>query len=266
MKTSALTIVVPPEIVALPDLSLAERVALSHIHEWPGTSNARLANLLGFSERGVEQMLRRLRGRGLVQEHGKGHARVHRLTFPVEHPTKCGNDENTEPHTNSGEQEKVKPHCSCGHSALSAVDKPMPPPTQEAAKASGKLSVDEMIKREYEYARECVDHRDLTGALDHYRKLKDQILSLPDTRAKYKSEFIAAVEEEETRVLACKLVFQQAKAAKMPRQKFSALMAAIAALSEEKLSQIRPALDTQVKLGTPADISALLLGETGHQV
>jgi hypothetical protein len=48
MKTTALTIVVPSEIVALPDLALVERIALSAIAERPACSNASLARLLGF--------------------------------------------------------------------------------------------------------------------------------------------------------------------------------------------------------------------------
>ena len=90
MKIPDVTIVIPAAIAALPDLSLAERVALAHLRQWPGTRNSRLANLLGLSERGVEQMLRRLRERGLIPQRGKGHARVLRVIFPVEHHTECG--------------------------------------------------------------------------------------------------------------------------------------------------------------------------------
>ena len=258
MKIPDVTIVIPAAIAALPDLSLAERVALAHIADHSACSNGDLARLLGISVRGVEQMVRRFRARGLIQQTGNGHARVFRLLFPVEHHSKCEEHQGAKPHTKSGKHEPGESHRSCGPSAPPAADLPTPPPTQDAVKGR-QLSADAMIKREYERARDCVDRRDLAGALGHYRLLKEQISSLPDGGAKYKSEFIAAVEEEETRVLACKLLFQQARARKMPRQMFNTLVRAIPHLGEQRLSQIRPALDAQERLGTPGDISALLV-------
>jgi hypothetical protein len=118
MKTTALTIVVPPEIVALPDLSLVERIALSAIAERPACSNAALARLLGFSERGIESMLRRLRERRLIEQIGKGRARAHGRMFPVEHHAKCGKDGGVESQTKIGENEIVESHFPRGQNAI----------------------------------------------------------------------------------------------------------------------------------------------------
>jgi len=259
MKIPDVTIVIPAAIAALPDLSLAERVALAHIADHSACSNGDLARLLGISVRGVEQMVRRFRARGLIQQTGNGHARVFRLLFPVEHHSKCEEHQGAKPHTKSGKHEPGESHRSCGPSARPAANHPVATQAQDTPQSDDTLSPRAKIKREYKRARDCVDRRDLAGALGHYRLLKEQISSLPDGGAKYKSEFIAAVEEEETRVLACKLLFQQARARKMPRQMFNTLVRAIPHLGEQRLSQIRPALDAQERLGTPGDISALLV-------
>src|SRR6266852_3738213 len=102
MKPVDLNLHVPAGIAAL-NLPLNEKVALAHLSEHPGSSNGSLAKLLGRSVRGIELMLRRLRESGLLQQVGKGRARVHRLMFPVEHHRKCEEIESAKSHTKSGE-------------------------------------------------------------------------------------------------------------------------------------------------------------------
>jgi hypothetical protein len=58
--------------------------------------------------------------------------------------------------------------------------------------------------------------------------------------------------------LASKLVFEHAAATGMPAAEKKSLFATIMGLSAERLAQIRPALDSQARLGRPVDISALL--------
>lgn len=255
MKTTSLTIEIPAEIVALPDLSLAERVALAHIHEWPGSSNARLARVLGVSVRGAEQMLRRLRECGLIEQVGKGRARVHRLTFPVEHHTKCEEAKSAKGHTNSGENEIVESHISFRSGAPANLDQPMPVPTQTASPVRlVAISVDE----ERERAADCIGRADFEGALRHYQLAKQRVEDFPETMLEARVEALSIVVEDETRVLAGKLVFEHAAATKMPAAKLNTLFAVIKGLSAETLAQIRLALDEQAKLATPVDISALL--------
>jgi DNA-binding Lrp family transcriptional regulator len=100
---------------ALP-LSLSEKVALEQIHQLPGCSNERLADLIGISCRGVENLLRRLRDQGFIEQVGKGRARRHLLKFAVEAEqphTLCGNDNNdhscAESHTLGGERARCRP-------------------------------------------------------------------------------------------------------------------------------------------------------------
>lgn len=97
--TTDLNIVIPATIAALPSLNLAERVALALIAKRPGCSNASLARALDMSLRGAESLLRRLRAKGLIKPVGKGRARQHVLTFPVERHTACGKNNDAESHT-----------------------------------------------------------------------------------------------------------------------------------------------------------------------
>jgi DNA-binding Lrp family transcriptional regulator len=186
MKSAALTITIPAEIVCLPDLTLAERVALAHLGNFPACSNGRLARLLGFSTRGIESMLRRLRDRRLI--------------------------------------------------TLIA------------------MSIDEERKR----AGDCIARADFKGALHHYQLAKQRVEDFPATMLEVRVEALALVVEDETRVLASKLVFEHSAAKRMPGAEMKSLFATIMGLSAERLSQIRPALDAQARLGRPVDISALL--------
>ncbi len=245
MSTSALTIVIPGEIVALPDLSLAERVALAHLHEFPGCSNCHLARLLGLSERGVEQMLRRLRQRRLIEQVGHGRARRHRLKFYMEL------------HTKSGEHQIVESHFSGGQGTDPQTNQPGPAPTQTTSPVRlVAISVDE----ERERAGDCLVRADFEGALHHYQVAKERVQDFPETMLEAKAEVLALLTEEESRVLTSKLVFEHAATTKMPAAKLNALIAVIKGLSAERLTQLRPALDAQAKLGIPLDISALLAG------
>jgi hypothetical protein len=111
-QTNDVTLVIPAAIAALPDLNLLEQAALAHIYKFPGCSNAGLAKRTGLSQRGVEALLARLRKRRLIEMSGRGSARRHELTFPVEPRTKCGKTEVVESHkkceqSNTGESHTV---------------------------------------------------------------------------------------------------------------------------------------------------------------
>jgi hypothetical protein len=92
MNSPSLEIKIPAAIAAVP-LSISEKVVLAHIDKFPGCSNARLAELIGSSCRGAENLLRRLRRQGYIEQSGKGRARRHRLMFRVEHHILCGDGE-----------------------------------------------------------------------------------------------------------------------------------------------------------------------------
>lgn len=107
MNSNGLEIKIPAPIASLP-LALGEKVVLAHIAKLPGCSNARLAELIGGTCRGVENLLRRLRRQGYIEQTGNGRAGRHRLLFPVEHHTLCGDDEVAvsvvKSHTSGGDQ------------------------------------------------------------------------------------------------------------------------------------------------------------------
>jgi DNA-binding MarR family transcriptional regulator len=102
---SGLTIEIPGGIAELPDLSLAEAVALSHILEHPGCTNRTLARIVRQTERGVETMLLRLRERGLIRLEGSGRGRQIFLTFDVERK-KCGESSTSQLHIKCDDPKK----------------------------------------------------------------------------------------------------------------------------------------------------------------
>jgi DNA-binding MarR family transcriptional regulator len=94
MNTTDLEIRIPATIADLP-LTISEKIVLTHISSFPGCSNARLAELIGGSCRGVENLLHRLRQQNYIKQTGNGRARRHHLLFHVERHIKCGNNEIT---------------------------------------------------------------------------------------------------------------------------------------------------------------------------
>jgi hypothetical protein len=116
MNSTDIEIRIPAAIAALP-LNISEKIVLAHIANFPGCSNARLAELIGGTCRGVENLLHRLRQQGYIEQSGNGRARRHHLLFHVERHTKCGNTEisltGAKSHRECGDQQcepAVKPH------------------------------------------------------------------------------------------------------------------------------------------------------------
>ena len=102
MSMKDLNITIPAEIAVLP-LNLSEKVVLAQIHLFPGSSNRRLAELVGGTCRGVENLLYRLRQQNHIT--GNGRARRHRLMFLVRPHSSCGNTDHVKSHTSGGDQE-----------------------------------------------------------------------------------------------------------------------------------------------------------------
>ncbi len=111
MNSTDVEIKIPAAIAALP-LAINEKIVLTHISNFPGCSNARLAEVIGGTCRGVENLLNRLRRQGYIEQTGSGRARRHHLLFHVERHIKCGNNENT--------LAEVKSHSECGDQEFDA--------------------------------------------------------------------------------------------------------------------------------------------------
>jgi len=128
MNSTDLEIRIPAAIADLP-LAISEKIVLTHIFNLPGCSNARLAQLIGGTCRGVESLLKRLRRQGFIERAGNGRARRHHLLFHVERHTKCGDAAITstvaQSHTNCGDQQPNAPAIA-PHRNVSVLKKELP--------------------------------------------------------------------------------------------------------------------------------------------
>lgn len=96
------TFSIPAAIVALPDLTLAERVVLTHLAKFPRCGNRKLARSTWMSNRGIEALLLRLCQRGQllkVSVDGSRHLMVQGI---AETHTECGKPHITKSHTPCG--------------------------------------------------------------------------------------------------------------------------------------------------------------------
>jgi len=144
--------------MAVPNLNLTERVILTHVNMWPDCTNNDLAALTGLSLRGAESVLARLRAQGLVQVHGRGHARRLILTFHVERLMECG------------EQHDEPSHRECGEVA------------DEECHTDNIRETDPEIARLKEMALALCSSI-LVGDLDHARTQLNELLEWQSTRS-----------------------------------------------------------------------------------
>jgi hypothetical protein len=111
---AALTITIPAVVMALPDLTLHQRVVLARLHEKPDHSNAAIADLLDLSVSGIEVMLRRLRERKLIETVYVGKTAIRRVLLSADDHKKSGQPVEPDAQKISGQnsedpaQEKVK--------------------------------------------------------------------------------------------------------------------------------------------------------------
>ncbi len=214
MKPADLNIHVPAEIVAVPDLSLPERVVLATILERPGVANGSLAKLLGCSVRGVEALLARLRKRGLLLQIQDGHSREHRLTPLVATHKKCEI-------SNSGNSDIL-----CG-----------PPPSPLPSVPS--QSIEDAVEQDLLLAQSYVQIGSIDEALNLYRRVRERIQAEPDLNEDGKRDALAVITGLENRAVALNLAVQVATAKGLSRSKGMALIGATMKLSPEKLAEIR---------------------------
>ena len=170
---SSLTIEIPEGIAELPNLSLAEAVALSHILEHPRCSNRTLARLLRQTERGVEAMLCRLRERRLIRTEGGGRGRRILLAFHV----KCGENSETELHV------------KCDH--LITIT-----PSQQNSACADFVSV------RLEFFGSCMDAGNYDAARSHLRGIRKRVESDPAMADSEKEKILGLVKVEEDRCFA----------------------------------------------------------------
>jgi hypothetical protein len=214
---SSLTIKIPEEIAGLPNLSLAEAVALSHILEHPGCTNRTLAKLVRQTERGVESMLCRLRERGLIRPEGSGRRRRIFLGFHVEHK-KCGESLNSQLHVQCEVPDIIIPakhDSACLNSALSRL----------------------------EIFANCIDAGKFDAALVHISSIREAVqgdFAVPDLE---KDKLLALIKVEEDRCFAFALGAKVAERLTSTDQ--VRLACALSTAPVEKLTTLRQKIETQ---------------------
>jgi len=235
MKTTStdIEIKIPASIAALP-LAINEKIVLAHIDRFPGSSNAQLAKLIGSSHRGAENLLRRLRQQGYVKSYGKGRARRHQLSFPVEHHIFSGAD--------NAASSTAKAHFSC-------EGRPHPKLRTVRQELSLLQEFDESLAIINEL---CAHHDPFPEAIVslYSRILKRIVDEAPESTAK-----VAAVKE----LTRCRDGFVAISFARRLPRKFQAHAARlIRTATPEKLAQFREYVETgQVSDDTPLLLTAL---------
>ncbi len=194
-----MNITIPAAIAGLNCLNLTERVALAHIHEYPGSSNAVLARRLGLSVRGVEDLLKRLRQQGYVKLSGESRARTHQLTFDV--PTDdVGNAKTVDAHENCGGESKTE----------SSEDE--------------ECSLADFAEVHLNAAANCIYQlHNFDAALEHYRLIRERMLKDKSLAPEALGKCLERLTRDENKAIAAKLGLEIVKARKLPHQKQVAL-------------------------------------------
>jgi hypothetical protein len=218
---------IPSAINSQPGLTLVEKAALAFIHKHPACSNRGLAKLLGFKVRGVEALLKRLRGQGLITQHGQGRARTHRLTFEVEPRIQRGNKDAVESHAQRGVR---------------------------AALDSLQATYDTIALYRH-VARSCIQYGEYGHALAQMTALDDcirkQHLLSPEEREKI--TVLLNPEKTIARALAAAAVHLKL----MPPRELTRTVLALCNASPDTLARIQQRLDAPCALGEPSDVLAL---------
>ena len=223
-----MSLTIPEAIATRDDLSLIEKVALSIIVRYPRCSNQRLAGELGFSVRGVENLLVRLRRRGLVEQVGKGSARRLRLTFEPEPHTLCGNSEG------------LDRRMECVVSAIS----------EDLAVAKQRCSFEHFALRR-ELAANCLAAGEYNAALAHFEELRR--IAERDLAGEARDRVLAILTDDETVAFGVKLI-NETIASQTQR---ILMMAALGKATPDQLGLLRERLKDTTVLGEPAITLAL---------
>lgn len=238
MNSTDIEIRIPAAIAALP-LTISEKIVLTHIANFPGCSNARLAELIGGTCRGVENLLHRLRRQGYIEQTGSGRARRHHLLFHVERHIKCGNTEIT----STG----AKSHRECGDQQC-----------EPAVEPNGAVSV---LKKELSLAE------DYDQTLNAIQEMMYQPGTFPETILYLYRGILKRVESEAPDVPAKEAVVRELTirrdafvaicfAMGMPRQRQRQALRMINDATPEKLAYFRQ----QIETGASTSNAQLLLG------
>jgi hypothetical protein len=225
-----------PPILAPPDatgLSLSEKAVLAALIENPEASNAALAAAASLSVRGIENMVRRLKLRGIITHTNSGGKR--QLTVAASDHTKCGSPSNPAAEIGPATTQNVVPA----------------PPRQ-------KKTLEEIVNGFNEWATLCLTHGGTADAMlfGIQQALKEIEADVPDDEpAKVKA--VAALRKSEGRWWLASYCGDHA-----PREQLKNYYKLIAACTDEQVVEIKERLATGQLAGVkPVKLLAQLSGQ-----
>jgi hypothetical protein len=227
-----------PDAAAVPNAmkhnaeKLTERTALDHIKKYPGSSNASLARVLGFSVGGVEKLLRRLRATGHIRQRGKGRARL--FLFPVEHLT-------------SGGVSKA------GDSLPRGEDRPSLPIARR------EMATGDYIAERLVYAENCLEAGAFGHACNHLEKARKRLQEDADIPTDEKVRFLAELKVQANRYFAFGVGAKMA--APLPAAQQRELALTLCRATPEMLAAFRERVEAGALLGNREVIALINEGE-----
>lgn len=230
VKLTGTEISIPPEIERL-SLSVSDKIALTHIANHPTCTNAGIACLLGLTQRGAENLVRRLRERCYIAQTGKGRARRIKLLFRVEH------------HIPGGIEQNEKSHTECGtHKPVMAVVK-------------HESSLEEFAELRLSLAEECFGHGLYDAARLHLVAVRQRLESDNEFPAKQKTSLLTALHQMEDRYFCYHIGSQMAKG--LPANEQRALVLRFCRASHTQLASFRQKVESGELSGKAVNVIGL---------
>lgn len=226
-----ITLTIPGFIAAEPELSLSEQVALATIHYNPRCSNLLLARKLGLSSRGTENLIARLKGRGLLVQIGSGASRRLRLTFHAEHHTLCADTDTPHLRTNCGERNDDD--------------------SLRLAHPSARLSEFEVVVGRRQLISNCLQMGEHEAALQHLVALRE--IAERELTGEPRDQVMRVLADDETVIHGLKVLSEMP----VSRQERIALTSALGSATSAQLAVLRERFQNQAELA--GAITALAL-------
>jgi hypothetical protein len=224
-------IIIPATIAALSNTSIIEKIALTEIVSNPECSTRKLSRITGLSGRGIEALLSRLRRRNLIRQEGKGRARRHLLTFPVEPHTKCEKIEHQKSHI----------HCDDNR--------------HTPARVRPRESTADFVETRLAYYYNCCEFGAFRAARGHLEAIRQRVEQDTEIPAHLRSKCISGIIRQENRCFAMEVGRQMVR--KLTDRQGEELIEKLISADAEKLSLFRQKVEAGALVTSSNDLLTL---------